>query len=457
MDSLPAIGPETQIVWAVDSLRMRDRLTRSCADVATLRDEVAGWVVDRRGKKAFRRFVGHLEVLETVLLRLLDRVAAVHAEPIDDIGAGYERCRRLDRCTAVVRAVFQWYSAKYDQRLDGRPDAELLRAADEITRSCWQEAFVRSYKTAPTGPLCFVDNRSDGHVLRRCSVPGELKLSGDPLVAELVAELPVPVIALPETTTREAWWLTVTAHETGHHIEHDLGLADHVHQAVAAAVPAELGKQWKSWRGEVFADAFSVVMLGTAASWVVEELQFGTDEHLLRPGGVYPAPVVRLALLGELVRDLGGPADVFSAAEAEAWLRDLTGPQRDEALAHVQVVSRVARTLLEVPVAQGTLRELAEPAVITGNGRVRSWAEQLGREKPLISPTDTRAAPRFILAAGVHSYRDSGEHGMLHRNLVCQLANSGAPGVLAAGPDQQDITTLADRLADRLLAGGGPE
>lgn len=459
MDSLPESGPAFPITWGIDRARMRERLARSEASTSSLRGDVTRWTADRREEQEFRPFARHLTVLEAVLVRALDRILDEHVEPVAGTGEGYERCRRLDRCTAVVRAVFQWYEGKYDQRRKGQPDADVLRAADKITLSCWQEPFVRSFRTTPTGPLCFVDNRSDGHVLRRCSVPSELKTSDDVLVADLIEELPVPVIALPETVTREAWWLTVAAHETGHHVEHDLGLAEQIRDALAAVMPADLWKEWKIWRGEVFADAYSVLMLGPAALWAIEELQFGTGAHMLRPVGVYPAPVVRLALLGELVKDLGGSADVAGVAEAALWLEDLTGPARDEALAHLQVVPAVARALLDLPFAGSKLRALADSAVVAGNGRVRSWAEQLGREEPLISPNDTRLAPRLLLAAGVHRYRttDWRVSGTVHRNLVCELADSGPDTLLAEGSDQDDIVALADRFADKVLADGGGE
>ncbi|MEV4143622.1 hypothetical protein AB0J40_08125 [Amycolatopsis sp. NPDC049691] len=129
------------------------------------------WVAAQGGERLIRRFAGHLDVLETMLLGVLDRIAAAQKELGTDVGAEYARCRRIDRCTAVVHAVWKWYPVKYDQRLSVQPYSELLASADAITLSCWQEPFARAFRTPPTGPLCFVDDRADGQVLRHCSVP----------------------------------------------------------------------------------------------------------------------------------------------------------------------------------------------------------------------------------------------------------------------------------------------
>ncbi|RKT54385.1 hypothetical protein [Saccharothrix australiensis] len=494
--------------WDIGPDPVPVRLRRSADALAALRSRIGRWFAERRADRAFRRFTGHFDVLETVLLRMLDRLAEASATPVADPGECYERCRRLDGRVSLVRGLFEWYAEKYDQRLDGRPHAGLLRAADEVTRSCWQEPFVAADLAPPTGPLCFVDGASAGHSVRRCPVPSDFRVAGDDPLAAFVAELPVPLVALPENATREAWWLVVTAHETGHHVQHDLGLTVPVVEALASAAPPGLGREWSTWSGEVFADAFSVLMVGEAAGWAVGELAFGSTGHLLRPVGAYPAPVVRLALLGEVLRgaraldagpqvwpsfgtgaaggtgvgsafgtgavggagggavsgaaeaDGAGGGSLFGAAEAERWLVGLAGsggPARERALAHARALPGIASALLDLPVAGYPLRSLADRDVLSNPRRIERWAAQLGRANPVLTPIDTRSAPRVLLAAGVRRYRSAGaadDLAGLHRALVRALAGSGAPGVLARRPDRS-ATGLADRLADRLLAEDG--
>ena len=48
--------------------------------------------------------------------------------------------------------LFEWYSSRYDQRLDDKL-APILRAADEVVRSCWSEPFALLSGKPPTGPL----------------------------------------------------------------------------------------------------------------------------------------------------------------------------------------------------------------------------------------------------------------------------------------------------------------
>lgn len=457
MDIHQTTSTSSLLADAVTPDRLRARVARCAETISAARDDVVSWVADRRGERLFRRFTGHLDVLEDVLIRVLDRIAAAQAVQEQDAGAEYARCRRIDRCTAVVRAVLRWYAVKYDQRLAGQPYSELLASADAITLSCWQEPFARDFRVAPTGPLCFVDDRSDGHVLRRCSVPGELKLTGDELVDELISELPVPVISLPERAARGAWWLVVVAHESGHHVEHDFGLSRAVRTSLSQAVPESLKSRWTAWSAEVFADAYAAVMLGPAALWPVEELQYGPDGFMLQPAASYPAPLVRLALLGELLRHLGAKEPLFGADEALGRLSGRSATDVQEAFAHLGVLPDVVDALLDLPLAGGKLRALADPSVVQGTGRVMSWSEQLGRQDRVIWPIDERVSPRLLLAAAARRHQTVTEHeelAILHGNLLAELAGSGAPGVLAERAGEP-TAELADRLADRLLAAGG--
>ena len=300
-----------------------------------LREDVSGWLAKRRDDDRFSRFVRHLDVLDAVLSRMLDALgrelaSLAGARPAEVV---YERCRELDGSLLVVARTFGWYAEKYDQRLDDRW-AGVLRAADEIVRSCWTEPFAALRMAPPTGPLPYLDARFDAMATPRVSVPPDLRAPADALVAEYVRELPVPTIALPEVVRQEPWWLVLAAHETGHHVQRDLvpTLVADTRAAVAAAVGAcagaGLADDWAGWAVEAFADTYSVLMVGAGAVWAIEELQLAEPARLVTapaPGDRYPPPAVRLSLLGELcraagVRPDGGPP---GAAELLGWLRTL--------------------------------------------------------------------------------------------------------------------------------------
>jgi hypothetical protein len=131
------------------------------------------------------------------------RIELVQLPPDAPAGAVYDRCRDLERGLTVVRDD--------DQRA-------VSAAADELTRSCRTEPFVVRGVVPRSGPLCFIDNRPDALATRCCAVPGELRVKGIDLVADFIAELPVPVIALQATAMADGWWVVLAAHETGHHV-----------------------------------------------------------------------------------------------------------------------------------------------------------------------------------------------------------------------------------------------
>lgn len=430
----------------VDARRLARRVARSAAAVDALDAWIGAWIARRRADPVFLRFVRHLDDLETVLIRMVDRLRAELAVVPRDVGAAYEQCRLVDRGLVTLRRLFDWYVVRYDQREDDR-HRDVLVAADELARSCWSAGFAELRQTPPMGPLCFVDNRVDAKARGRCNVSGFVETADDP-VAAILDRLPIPLIALPESAVREGWWLVLIAHEAGHHVLLDLGLLPAVKAAVRGAVPAELVVDWTRWHIEVFADLYSALMVGAAAGWAVDELQFGPRAHLLRDRGGHPAPVVRAALVGETVRALGGEPDPLP-------------PVTDEPTAtHLAVVPGVVKALLDLPLGRGRLRNLASDDVVASDALLRTWSRQLGRMDPVFDALDTSDAPRLLVAAAVHRYqvltgedRDDALPG-LHTRFLDVLARSGAPGVLAPR-ERAGIEALADEVAEMLVDGGG--
>lgn len=122
-----------------------------------------------------------------------NRTASLRQGAPEGVATRHWTGRRVDRGLATLRRLLAWYGGGYDQRRDsGR--AAVLRAADELARSCWSAAFGAVGRKPPSGPLCFVDNRLDAYAGRRCEVPSELLPATDDPVAEFVARLPIPVI-----------------------------------------------------------------------------------------------------------------------------------------------------------------------------------------------------------------------------------------------------------------------
>jgi hypothetical protein len=451
------------------------RVSRTATSIAALRQQVSDWLVERRSDARFVRFRRHFDVLETVLVRMMDALddELVRRAADPDPAVVYEQCRDLDRSLLYVQRTFRWYAEKYDQRLDDR-FTDVLRCADEVVRSCWTEPFEALRQPPPTGPLTYLEPRFDAFATPRVSPPPDLRAPADAIVAGHVRDLPIPTVALPEVAEREPWWLVLAAHETGHHVHKDLlpGLEEDTRGALFA-VGAEMADDWSAWALEIFADAYSVLMVGPAAAWPVDELQYAQAAQLLRapePGDRYPPPAVRLALLGELARRAGLDERGTSTSPQDMadWIGSLpSGAVSPEARATtlrlLELVPGIAGSLLALPVGTGTLLSLsgARPEWFAPDGRVCHWARRLGAGESSLSPLAQRPAARLAVAAGVASFREissadrqNGEASKnlagLRRALLDVLPSCGGPGVLAAAP-RTDIDELADRLAAQLV------
>ena len=452
-----------------DDFRGDERVERSRLFATSVRTSITLWLTERREDQRFARFKTHFDVLQTVLTAMLDAIDVELTEISDDqrsVGIVYERCRAADNRLGLVRRTHEWYATKYDQRADARL-ADTMRAADEVVRSCWREPFRGP--VVPTGPLAYLDARFDASATPRVSVPADLRAPADRVVGQFVRELPIPLIALPANCEIDPWWMVLVAHETGHHVQYDFAGAEQATRdalVAATTTPAgddELAAAWNGWAREVFADAYAVLMVGTAAAWAVHELQFGQLTNLVvapAVGDRYPPPAVRIALLGELARRLGLEEPGPSADDVLAWLETLDDqavpPQARAAVsAHLNVTEAAAGALIDLPIGGRTLRELCSwnPQAFKAGGEAHRWEQQLTRTNPQLSQRKTRSAARLGIAAGVRAYRSTpaGEgRDRLRANLTSTLATCGEPGYLTGEPPL-DVDSVAIRLTQTLL------
>jgi hypothetical protein len=451
-------------------LRVIRRIARARDVVGGLADDVSRWFDARRDDARFARFTHQFAALRAVLDRMTGALTAEIAALPADVDAVYQRCREIERGALIVRRVFSWYAEKYDQRLDADSAAVLL-AADEVVRSCWTAPFAALGLTPPTGPVPYLEQRFDALATPRVTVPADLRAPGDAIVAEYIRELPVPAIALPAWASRQAWWLVLAAHETGHLVQRDLGqgLEDAAMRALAEAAVAsgagDLAPAWLGWAEEAFADAYSVLMVGDQAAWAIDELQHSTPAELVKApksGDRYPPPAVRLALLGELCALAGVGGSWPTAKATVSWLDGLAADAvpagaRAAVKRHLAVAPAAAVGLLSLPVAGSTLRKVSglRPDWFAAGSRVQRWSGDLRTAAPSYGPVGERAAARHAIAAGVRAWTTQpvadDTARMIHRNLVGLLPRCGEPGVLAAPPEPANVAAVAARLAGRLL------
>jgi hypothetical protein len=457
-------------------VRPLERLALTQRTAIAVRSTTTSWLDVRAADPGSARFAGHLAVLRLVVGRMIDAIEgdlgqADSAAPADAV---YDRCRAADARLAIVDRLVAWYADKYDQR-NNPGSGPVLRAADELVRSCWTEAFAALGKPAPTGPLVYLDPRFDAVATPRVSTPTDLRAPGDAVIAEFVRELPVPSVALPAVCRIEPWWIVLAAHETGHHLQYDLAedLVARTRTALAAATGPPAGDDttaacWAGWGQEVFADAVAVLTVGPGAAWAVDELQYGPVSRLVsmpRPAARYPPPAVRSALLGELARELGMAYAGAGADDVAAWLAgpaagEAAEPARAAVAAHLALARPAARAVLGLTVDGVSLPELcgATPEAFGPGGAVARWGHDLAVANPAIVGRDRRDAARHGIAGGVAAYRtlrDTPDAAValdrLRATLPAVLATCGPPGTLAAPPSGA-AAAVADRLVPRLLA-----
>jgi hypothetical protein len=436
-----------------------------------LRNEVNVWFETHGEDFRFARFVNQFAALRLVLDRMFDALVAAVSALLVEVDTVYHECRVIDRGVVAVQRVFDWYVGKYDQRLDPA-SAKVLLAADEIVRSCWTEPFTILHADRPTGPLAYLDNRFDAFATSRVAVPTDLRAPADAIVAEFIRELPIPTIALPAWAAREAWWLVLAAHETGHHIQHDLSsdLEASTRRTLSAAVAASGGSDtvvgaWCGWAQEAFADAYSVLMVGDGTTWAIDELQRGTPADLVtvpEPGDRYPPPAVRLALLGELGHRAGGGGEWPGAAEMAVWLggldaRAVPSAAREAVEKLLAVTPAAAAALLDLPVGGSTLRVVSglKSAWFAADSRAQRWTSDIKQPSPSFGAVRDRPAARHAIVAGVRAWTgtqgDDSTATTIHVNLLDLLPWCGEPGFLAAPAEPASIEAVASKPAGRLL------
>ena len=404
--------------WFPYDLDAERRILRARASIAEATELIDTWVKSRTDRKAdavvnlsFARFGRHFKVLRDTLVPMLTAIDNEIPKPTSSLSPAqaYQLARVAEQRVGKVRQTFGWYTAKYEQREDPERRAVLF-AADSIVKSCWETPFARCELPVPTAPLCYLDESFDASATPRRSRPPGIP-AGDEVIGSFIKKLPVPVISLPLNCLEQPWFLAVVAHEVGHHVQFDLEptLQKAASDAAAAAAGPSLAAHWARWSMESFADAWSVLMVGGIAPWLVAQLLAAEPKTMIEGAhstGLYPPPLVRLALLGELGIRLGVAAPGPSAAEMTALLSDppfvsLDADALDEHRAHLAVVPDVAAALLDLPVGQSTLCQCSgfDSGLMNVGGTATQWRELLYAEHPNIKESKEEHSARTLAAA----------------------------------------------------------
>jgi hypothetical protein len=232
----------------------------------------------------------------------------------------------------------------------------------------------------------------------------------------LLNELPVAVLSLPPRSVSEPWWLAFVAHEVGHHVQFDLLPDAGLTRLVPGLIEAVAGERWKAWHEEIFADLYSVLMIGPWAGWVLAELVWGDDRAMLNDANPrYPAPVVRLMFMSEIARKLNvDPAPALRGIVASELL---SGPAvgigrpphnaRETIADDLSALDTLTSALLEpVPGLGASLPALSgfEHAEFTGRtAAVEIWSQVL-RGQGTTKVRQALRSARVVIAAAVKAW-----------------------------------------------------
>ena len=334
-----------------------------------------------------------------------------------------------------------------------------LLAADEVVWSCWKTAFTGLGEPVPPAPIPYLAAQYSATATPRTDPPPELRPGLDDLLRRHLEELPVATIGLPPICCRRPWWIVLGAHETGHHVQFESAGLEKLAQervwaaAYAVADDTSLAEQWLPWCRELFADAFSVLLVGPAAIWAAAELETRTPAGLRKsPSSSYPPPLVRLAVLRAVAEQAGLPVQ----AQALADVADVADPvtQDDDRLRPLlAAAARVAAALLGLESDSGrALRSLAGGTALAyaPGGSVPGWrAELLGRtsrsRRGHWTPPGS-AWPAASMPGNASAARD-GLTERLGRRMRTILPQCAEPGVRAAG-----VARDADSATRRIVA-----
>jgi hypothetical protein len=455
------------------------RVTRAEVELDRLRTEHEAWLAKRRRAPEAERYKSQLDAVDELIRcgaeQLTAGLAAIDLSQPE--GVVYETCRTFDLRVLWLRRVWQFFKEKFDQR-DGEL-ADTLRAADEIVWSCYHQIFERARVVAPRvkagpPPLPFIEARYSPSTFPADLVPAGLQSEVDrPFLRQHLNRLPVPVVRLQPACVSGPWWLVYAAHEVGHSVQYDL-LAGHTmvgkyRQLVECAVSDSGGDdadaaRWGDWSREIFADLFSVLMMGPWAIWAMVELELQTDKAMTERRDLYPAGAVRLALLDRAATALG--LDTAQALRGVQPTRIAVGSasaSRDVGFIDA-VVAASLRPLPSLQVSLASLCNFSPADFQRPNGGTRpptqviraalAAGQQVVAEKSL-------SGPRFAAAASLAAWSDvmttadAAGRSRLAGQTLRLVTDSGPPGTRATSAAVDAAGSATDVVRSLLAADQG--
>jgi hypothetical protein len=452
------------------------RVERTEVEFERLRESVTTWLEDAalddpRDQHKTQRLAVEAD-LSGALDELKNSIGRIDlAQPLTS-NEVYDTCRVIDQSLVVLRQLWEFYRDKLDQRRDALRLGPLLHAADELIWSCHRRAMERASLAEPEhkkrpAPLAYVaSDYSPAAFESDKPLHAELGFkTAVPALQPFLDNPAIPVLRLPPWCVDDPWWLAFIAHEVGHHVLHDLDLVRYFREGVEqaarmSALPEAAAEQWGSWAQEIFADVYSVLMLGPPALRALVEIEWAKSEAMNRPRGAYPPALVRLELMARFADKLG-----MDLVPALPFGRPIETPAVAE---HWKAIDAVVEFALGP--MRGGLGTLCKLAGLDADNAIAGWfgpsggATQLGKQLRQAPPTPAVArhldTARQVASGAMSAWSlvvgtlpDKSERDLALERLrvsTCEAMRAGAPLDTRAGQIKPPSrgASLAQRLLD---------
>jgi hypothetical protein len=246
----------------------------------------------------YRRYHSQIRGVMLPLRVVRDRVANNLKDKTGD--ALLEAAPEATRVLLGAFRVWEFFRQKWIQRRE--PELKkYLDVADEFALACYGPVLAKLKSRRP--PLVYLNGGESPFVLNRNT---EFHIEGEndgefnkKNYKTILSKLAFPVIGVPWHQL-EFWpELLVVAHEVGHAVERDLELEDTVEMAIVKAIGrSSRSAYWKSWRSELFADAYGCAAAGPASASALADYLANSTDELRAPmpsaQDKYPPPLLRI-------------------------------------------------------------------------------------------------------------------------------------------------------------------
>jgi hypothetical protein len=437
--------------------------------LAGITAEFDWWRADAGENRPLRKHQSQITRLTDQLgglaARVRDEIGQARADGGDILAAG----RDLQLRMLEVHRLWDFFRSKLNLRYVAW-FGPYLAVADEFAWACYQPALEHDGRdgvpaaAVKAAPLVFLSGEFSPFTHPRQTpfavedVEGALD-STDFL--QVLYALPVPVIGLPWYQVAHLPDVVAIAHEAGHDVARDFGLAAvteaHLREATMT-LPGPVRNRWFGWLPEVFADLYGILCAGPAFASALADLLVA-DPALVAAESADPGPArhppasLRIELAARALEQTGFPRE--AGAQRDAWAEAYgaagpAGPFLDSAEA-------VVRKLLEGQYPQFGNKRLPEVVAFTGpqqEAATAAAAAALAGQEP--ASDDIRclvAAARLAFDRDPDGYHDAAVEGaMTAQELILEHAVAGLDDRPRASEDQpapapeQDRTAGADLL-----------